>query len=100
MKKIYKSFKVAGIDYYEALFVINKIKVGDKLKLKLDQNNIYDENAIEIYYKKRKIGYVPKSENYSIARIMQSGWNIFRAFIQKIDKENLEIQVAIFVRER
>ena len=32
--KVYKNFKIAGIEYYEALFVIEKMKVGDKLILK------------------------------------------------------------------
>jgi len=100
MKKVYKSFQIAGIEYYEALFIIEQVKVGDRLKLKLEKNNIYDENAIEIFYKKRKLGYIPKSQNYSIAKIMQARWNIFEAFVQKINKDKLEIQVAIFIRQR
>ena len=100
MKKVYKSFEIAGIEYYEALFVINEMKVGDKLILKLEKNNIYDENAVEIYYKDTKLGYIPRSANYSIARIMNAGWDIFEAFVQKIDRDELTIQVAVFIRER
>jgi len=97
--KVYKNFKIAGIEYYEAMFVIGKIKVGDKLILKVE-DNIYDENAVEIYYKDKKLGYFPKSANYSIGVILRKGWDMFDAYIQKINRDNLEIQVAVFVRER
>jgi len=91
MKKVYKSFDIAGLKYYEALFVISKLKVGQKLKLKPD---------VAIYYKKRKLGYIPKNANYSISQILKAGWNIFECYIQTIDRENLAIGVALFVRER
>ncbi len=97
--KVYKSFKIAGINYYEALFVINEIKIGDKLILK-SEDNIYDENAVEIYYKDKKLGYIPKSANYSIGIILRKGWDIFECFVQRVDRDNLEIEVAVFVKER
>jgi len=97
--KVYKNFKIAGIEYYEALFVIEKMKVGDKLILKPEEN-IYDENAVEIYYEDKKLGYIPRSANYSIGVILRNGWDIFEAFVQKINRDELEIQVAVFVREK
>ena len=97
--KVYKSFKIAGIEYYEALFVIEMMKVGDKLILK-PEDNIYDEYAVEIYYEDKKLGYIPKSANYSIGVILRKGWDMFEAYIQKIDRDNLDIQVAVFVRKR
>jgi len=99
MKKVYKNFHIAGIEYYEALFVIEEIKIGEKVEFKLE-DNIYDENAVAIYYKDKKLGYIPKNANYSIATILKAGWDIFNGFIQKMDKDKLEIQIAVFVRER
>ncbi len=100
MRKVYKSFEVAGIEYYEALFAIEEMKVGDELILKREYNNIYDENAVEVYYKDIKLGYIPRSANYSIARIMDAGWDIFEAYIQALDKNNLKIKAAVFLEER
>ncbi len=96
--KVYKSFKIAGIEYYEALFVMKKIKVGDKLKLKPQPTNIHDENAVEIYYKGKKLGYIPRNANYSISVLLNAGWDIFDAYVQKLDRNELDIQVAVFVR--
>ncbi|WP_456470614.1 HIRAN domain-containing protein [Caminibacter sp.] len=100
MSEVYKSFVIAGIEYYKALFVINEIKVGDKLILKTEPQNIHDENAVEIYYKDTKLGYIPRNANYSISKIMNAGWDIFDAYVQKIDRDELIIQVAVFVRKR
>ena len=100
MRKVYKSFVIAGIEYYEALFAVEKMRVGDELILKREHDNIYDENAVEIYYKDIKLGYIPRSANYSISKIMNAGWDIFDAYVQKIDRDELIIQVAVFVRKR
>ena len=62
--RAYKNFNVAGITYYEALFMINQIKVGDKVELR------------------------------------PGGWDIFDVFIQRVDRDELEIDIAMFVRER
>jgi len=84
MKRIYKNFKIAGIENYEALFAINEMKIGDKLILKSQLiNNIHDEN-----------------ENYSISVLLNAGWDIFDVYIQKINRDELDIQVAVFVREK
>lgn len=99
MKKVYKHFPVAGIAYYEALFAIEQIKVGDKLELK-PEDNIHDENAVEIYYKEKKLGYIPKNRNYSISVILRQGWDIFDAYVQRVDREALSIDVALFVKEK
>ena len=96
--KVYKSFRVAGIAYYEALFVIQKLEIGDKLKLK-PEKNMHDEHAVAIYRKDKKLGYIPRSANYSISVILRKKWDIFEAYVQRIDKEALEIDVAVFVKE-
>jgi len=97
--KVYKNFYIAGIVYYEALFAIEQIKVGDKLELK-PEDNIHDENAVEIYYKEKKLGYIPKNRNYSISVILRQGWDIFDAYVQRVDREALSIDVALFVKEK
>ena len=65
------------------------------------EDNIYDEYAVAIYYyKDKKLGYIPRSSNYSISMILKNGWDIFDAYVQKIDRNELDIQVAVFIRQR
>ena len=94
--KVYKSFCVAGFKYYGGFKVRDKLKPGVKLKLKPKPKNRYDENAVEIYYKKCKLGYIPRNQNYSIAQILNSGYKIFKCYVQKVDDEqNIQVAVAI-----
>ena len=97
--RVYKTLSVAGIAYYEALFVINQMKVGEKVVLKPEEN-IHDENAVAIYYEGKKLGYIPKNANYSISTILQAGWDIFDAFVQRVDRDELEVYIAVFVRTK
>jgi hypothetical protein len=97
--KVYKSFEVAGIEYYEAFRVIDKLKPNVLVKLVPDEKNIHDENAVAIYFQDYKLGYVPRSANYSIARILKAGWNIFEAYIQYVNPYEYKIGIAVFVRE-
>jgi hypothetical protein len=99
MKKVYKSFKIAGIEYYEAFRVLEKLKPGVLLKLVPDEKNIYDEDAVCVYFQDTMLGYVPKTANYSISRILKAGWNIFEAYVQYVKPHEYEVYVAVFVRE-
>ena len=96
--KVYKTFHIAGIAYYEALFVIEGLKIGDKLRLKPEEN-MYDEHAVAVYYQEKKLGYLPKQANYSISVILRKGWDIFDVYVQRIDRDALGIDIAVFVRE-
>jgi hypothetical protein len=82
------------------LFVINELRNGEKLTLKVEPSNIHNENAVEIYCNNKKLEYIPKNANYSIVKILNAGWDIFECYVQKIDRDELIIQVAVFVRER
>ena len=97
---VYKNFYIAGLEYYESYKIQNKLKIGDKLKLKTEPQNRFDENAVEIYYKKYKLGYIPKRANYSIAQILNKGHNIFKAYIQNIDENGIKIAVIIKKKDR
>lgn len=55
------SFNVKGIPYdAERIEVANIIKVGDKLLLKRQQDNEFDQFAIQILYQGKQLGFVPR----------------------------------------
>ncbi|MDI1471669.1 hypothetical protein THER_1821 [Thermodesulfovibrio sp. N1] len=64
---------VAGFSYYDGEKVWQKLKENDKLVLKREPTNPYDENAIEIYWKKWKLGYVPRVDNSVISQMLDRG---------------------------
>ncbi|MBC8455771.1 hypothetical protein H8D59_00815, partial [bacterium] len=64
-----KSFHVAGFGYYEGAFLFDEMSIGSKIEMALDTNNVHDEHAIDLKFKGRKIGYVPRDKNHEIAKI-------------------------------
>ena len=62
---------VAGLRYYIEENII--LLEGEKIILKREPENKYDEYAIELYTEKNeKIGYVPKRNNKVFARLMDA----------------------------
>jgi hypothetical protein len=101
MEKIHlKSVYIAGFSYYDGAEVFENLKVGTKIKLKHDKDNHYDENAVALYFKDCKLGYVPKDSNFEIAKVLMSGHKIFTGIVQQVDERehpNHQIRVGIYI---
>ena len=64
---------IAGTSYLKDPEVLEKIKFGDKLLLKREDNK-FDNNAILVFNEaKEKLGYVPERDNIVFARLMDAG---------------------------
>ncbi|WP_350455184.1 HIRAN domain-containing protein [Slackia heliotrinireducens] len=97
------SFYVAGFQYWDGALVLDKLKSGKKLKLVAEFDNPYDSNAVALYYKKTKIGFVPRDMNWEIASMLRFGHNdVFEARIQQVDPQaepKRQVRVAILVTD-
>lgn len=81
-------FHIAGFAYYDGLDVIEDLTLGKPVKLKCEPDNPYDPEAVALYYKDKKIGYVPKDKNELLSKLLYFGHEqIFEARIQYINKE-------------
>lgn len=90
-------FYIAGFTYYDGAKVFQKLKIGQKLKLKLEENNRYDARAVAIYYKKNKIGFVPRTENRIFYKLLKVGLkNNLRILVQSRNQSaNPEQQIQV-----
>lgn len=65
---------VAGTMHIEDESIIKELKSGEKLSLRREPKNRFDENAVRVDDEKgRKQGYVPEKDNYVFARLMDAG---------------------------
>ncbi len=80
-------FHIAGFSYYEGVLAFEELKVGGLLTLKQDPNNNYDKYAVEIYHKKHKLGFIPRTDNKQIAKLLMTGNDCFETRIQWVDGE-------------
>jgi hypothetical protein len=90
---------VAGFQYYEGKRLWKKLSMKDTLKLIREPDNRFDEKAVEIYWKDRKLGYLPRVENTAVAQMMNQGQEITARIINKQKSWNpwecLTIEVRI-----
>lgn len=97
----YKSFFIAGFTYNEGPMIFRKLKVGKELTLKAELENCKDENAVAIYYKENKIGFVPSEKNYSMSKLLKCGHTPFLAIIQQRnqnDHPERQIRVVVYIK--
>lgn len=77
----YMQCVVAGTQFIEDQSIFYKFEVNDMLTIRHEENK-YDENAVAIYFKDYKIGYVPRKQNADLAKILKTGWEkIFIAYV-------------------
>lgn len=69
-KTMVNRFPVAGFQYYQGETVIHSLKSGDELLLKAEPENPHDYYAVEIFHGRTKLGYVPRSDNKHISRLL------------------------------
>ena len=61
---------IAGFQFYDGEKLWDQLSIGDILQLIQEPDNPYDENAVEIYWGKSKLGYLSRVENTAIAQMM------------------------------
>jgi hypothetical protein len=90
---------VAGTTHIKDESVFDTITDGDKLILKREPDNKFDENAILVLNEKEeKLGYIPEKDNVVFARLMDAGKNL-TAKVRYNDPSGIfpRISIAIYL---
>lgn len=61
---------IIGCQYYDLAKVKTQLKVGQQLFLQREPYNQFDAHAVAVYWKKYKLGFVPRDYNYCLATLM------------------------------
>jgi len=64
---------LAGLSHYELPYVYHLIQEGTPLELRREENNRFDYNAIAVYFRNHKIGFLPQDANELAAHLMDEG---------------------------
>ena len=92
---------IAGTAYLEDTTVIDDLNTGERLTLKREPNNAFDEKAIVVIDKNnRKIGYVHEKDNEVFSRLMDGGKILFSKVEEKQDKGiYTQIDIGIYLED-
>ena len=67
VRLVVQSSPLAGFRYHAAAEVWQELRVGERLTLERERDNAYDANAVSVSWRGRKLGYVPRGENATLA---------------------------------
>ena len=91
---------IAGTSYVDK-GIIDSLSEGDKLILRREQNNKFDDKAVLVLNKdQQKTGYIPEKDNAVFSRLMDAG-KLLTAKVKKIDKKGdfSKIEISIFLTD-
>jgi len=67
VRLVVQSSALAGFRYHAAAEVWDGLRVGDQLVMRREPDNPHDPNAVSLSWHGRKLGYVPRRENATLA---------------------------------
>ena len=66
-------FDITSFVYHDGPKVIDKIKPGTVLDIYPEFDNPYDPNALALYFKGVRVGYIPRAHNWMPAQMFRFG---------------------------
>ncbi len=76
---------LAGYQYHRAAAIWPFLRVGEPLRLMREPNNPHDRHAVAVWFRNEHLGYIPRRENRSLARLMDQGERLEAKIIQMQD---------------
>ena len=97
-------FNITGMRYWDGAKVISKLKPGKKLRLVAEPHNPADPNAVAIYRKDVKLGYIPRDQNDLAAQLLRFGHgDVLECRILKVDKKAEtwnQVRVGLYMTDK
>ena len=79
---------LAGFQYHKGEHLWPFLRVGEELRLVREVANTYDPNAVAVYFRGDKLGYVPRRENAAVAQMLDRGRRLEARIVRLLDEPN------------
>ena len=90
---------IAGFKYWDGIEVFEHLQIGTPLYLVREKDNKYDAEAISVYWRDVKLGYIPCDKNTTLSKFLDMGYDeIFKVLINRVNPEkepNSQIGIVI-----
>lgn len=97
------TYYIAGFQHWGGALVLHKLKPGAELRLVPEPDNPYDPEAVAIYRKDTKLGYVPANENGLVSLMSLYGHaDAFELRVLQVDPEAdpwRQVRVGLYARD-
>lgn len=72
-RRLIQHCPLAGFQHHDGIELWSYLTVGDSLQLSREPGNAHDANAIRVDWNGRYLGYIPRAQNQTTARLMDQG---------------------------
>ncbi|MEW8029029.1 MAG: HIRAN domain-containing protein [Candidatus Thiodiazotropha sp.] len=79
---------LAGFQYHRAASIWSFLRVGEQLLLKREPSNPHDRYAVAVWFKNEHLGYIPRRENRTLARLLDQGERLETTIVRLLEEEN------------
>jgi len=90
---------LAGFQYHRASGVWPFLAVGAELILRRERLNPYDRNAISVWFKNDRLGYIPRDRSAALAKRMDGGDRISARIACLRESKNPKQRILIRVEQ-
>ncbi len=92
---------IAGTSYLNLTEIEKEIIIKEtELTLLREPENEYDKFAIKLVFKNQKLGYIPKSKNQTIARLMDAGKQFYaKVTAKEWEGKWLRIDLEVYLKD-
>ncbi len=99
VRLLVQSSPLAGSQYYAVGEFWRQLQVGDALTLVREPDNRHDRHAIRVEWRGHKLGYVPRSENRSVAAAMDQGERLIARIARLTEHPNpwRRVEFEVFI---
>lgn len=79
---------LAGFQYHKGEHLWPFLRVGEALRLVREAANTHDPNAVAVYFRGDKLGYVPRRDNAAVAQMLDRGHRLEARIVRLLDEPN------------
>ena len=79
---------LAGFHHHRATAIWPFLREGEPLVLVRESINTFDRDAVAVYFRNDKIGYVPRRENHVVAQMLDRGQQLIAKVTQLRNEQN------------
>ena len=79
---------VAGFQHHKGEHLWSFLRPGEPLRLVRETGNAHDPNAVAVYFRGDKLGYVPRRENATVAQMLDRGQRLEARIVRLLDEPN------------
>jgi hypothetical protein len=98
-KKVLYEGYIANYQYHKGQQLEHLFEPGTSFDLKHEPENPFDEDAVAVFYKDKKIGFVPQSSNVPIAQKLKQGRQVRAKVARMLPDEEPWARVHVQVVE-